>query len=453
VIQTCGSSYDTVLYVRQDSCTGSQLACNDDTPGCATSSASYHGSRVTVSAVQGQKLYLVVDGYNGRAGSYVLRVTPPGVCGNGVVEGGEQCDGAASSACTTGQCDASCRCVLPPSGQPDLRPTISSVSVQLNTTVPAGDVAEGCATETTGRDLIRFGTFNENIGSADLYFGSPNCPSCGTNPGAICGNPAFVCAPAGGHGHPHYDNYAGYELINPQNGATVVSGSKRSFCLRDTSCSAGATAEYTCSNQGLSAGCGDLYGASLGCQYVDVTGVPDGSYQLRVTVDPFQRIAESNETNNVATVPVTLNRGSSPPVNACSNVAVIPAAGGTVTGSTSGSSTLSGCVSRTSQVGEKVFQWTPATSGIATMQTCGSSTTFDTVLYVREGSCLSGPQVACNDDTAGCAVNSGSSNQGHHGSRVSFAVTAGTNYYVVVDGYGGGSGRSSGDFTLTVTAP
>ena len=37
----------------------------------------------------------------------------------------------------------------------------------------------------------------------------------------------------------------------------------------------------------------------LGCQYVDVTLVPDGAYTLRVTVDPLDRFIEVSEANNV----------------------------------------------------------------------------------------------------------------------------------------------------------
>ena len=83
----------------------------------------------------------------------------------------------------------------------------------------------------------------------------------------------------------------------------MVVGHKQGFCLRDTNC---ASPRYTCTDQGISAGCYDVYGANLGCQYLDVTGVPPGTYTLRVRMDPFARIPELSETNNVATVPVTL---------------------------------------------------------------------------------------------------------------------------------------------------
>src|SRR5439155_921182 len=94
---------------------------------------------------------------------------------------------------------------------------------------------------------------------------------------------------------------------------------------------------------------------------------------------------------------------------------------------------------------EQVFQWTPAASGTATIQTCGAGTTFDTVLYMRSGTCASGPEVAagCNDDAC---LNATGLNRA---SRLTPTVAAGQTYFIVVDGYGG----AQGTFSLTVTPP
>jgi hypothetical protein len=41
--------------------------------------------------------------------------------------------------------------------------------------------------------------------------------------------------------------------------------------------------------------------------------------------------------------------------------------------------------------------------GAAQVSTCsGSGTSYDTVVYVRSGSCTAGAEVACNDDATGC---------------------------------------------------
>jgi hypothetical protein len=131
----------------------------------------------------------------------------------------------------------------------------------------------------------------------------------------------------------------------------------------------------------------------------------------------------------------------------------VPATGGTFTGTTSGASTLTGCATQTSGAPEKVFQWTPTASGTATIETCGGTTAFDTVVYVLTGPCNAGTVVSCNDDTTACSVTSGCANNTHHGSHVSMSVNAGTTYYVVVDGYAGSCSGSSGPFTLRITAP
>jgi len=346
--------------------------------------------------------------------------------------------------------------VPPPGGEPDLTPAISDVTFQWKTTVASGDVSEGCAEATSGVDLLRFSATSRNVGTGDLSLGNPNCPPCATACGTCaascsscttcslctCGNPEFVCSPAAGHNHAHYLNYARYELLD-NSAAAVVVGHKQGYCLRDSTCNSGVTAKYTCSNQGITAGCGDIYGYTLGCQYLDITGVAPGNYTLRVTVDPYDLIPDRDKSNNVATVPVVI---PSPSVS-CSNPLIVPAAGGTVTGTTSGSSALAGSCGGGSAP-EQVFSWTPSVSGTATIQTCSATqTTYDTTLYVRDTSC-SGAELACNDDTVGCGTTTDVSNP-HRGSKVTPTVTAGHTYIIVVDGYA----SSAGNFLLTVTPP
>jgi lysyl oxidase len=49
-----------------------------------------------------------------------------------------------------------------------------------------------------------------------------------------------------------------------------------------------------------------VYGNSLDCQWIDVTGLPSGNYQLSVSVNPSRTFEEVSFDNNVTTVPVTL---------------------------------------------------------------------------------------------------------------------------------------------------
>jgi hypothetical protein len=125
-----------------------------------------------------------------------------------------------------------------------------------------------------------------------------------------------------------------------------------------------------------------------------------------------------------------------------------------VTGTTSGASTAQGsCASSaTASAPDRIFKWTPARSGRATADTCNTQVRFDTVVYVRSAS-STGTELACSDDVPGCATGDPSSYATSHGSRISFDVVAGQSYYLVVDGYSGSTGGSTGDFALTVTAP
>jgi CDP-diacylglycerol--glycerol-3-phosphate 3-phosphatidyltransferase len=188
---------------------------------------------------------------------------------------------------------------------PDLKPEVSDLLVEYDASVDQGDVAEGCAAATDHRDLVRLSLTTRNDGPGSVDLGNPMCPNCLTNPGEICANPLFFCSPAGGHDHPHYRNFLRYELLDP-NGSVAATGAKLGFCLEDTSCDSGVRASHTCTDQGLTAGCSDTYPYYLGCQYVDVTDVPDGTYELRVTVDPLGQIDEADETNNVLEVPGVL---------------------------------------------------------------------------------------------------------------------------------------------------
>ena len=119
----------------------------------------------------------------------------------------------------------------------------------------------------------------------------------------------------------------------------------------------------------------------------------------------------------------------------CLTAPTIPPAGGTVSGVTTLATNALAppCVSD-SAAPEQVYAWTPNTSGLWTLETCGGTSNFDTVVYVRTSSCT-GAEVACNDDA--CSVQS----------RLTVNATAGTTYYIIVDGYAAGAGS----FTLTVS--
>jgi hypothetical protein len=148
---------------------------------------------------------------------------------------------------------------------------------------------------------------------------------------------------------------------------------------------------------------------------------------------------------STTTTPTTTSTTSTtlPGPGTCDNPTVIPAEGGTFGGTTSGTSAQAGSCGSSGTSPEQVFEWTPAASGTATIETCGTGTTFDSVLYMRSGQCAGGPEVACNDDA--CANSTGL----NRASRITPTVTGGQTYFIVVDGYGG----AQGTFSLTVTPP
>src|SRR5262249_51021716 len=87
---------------------------------------------------------------------------------------------------------------------------------------------------------------------------------------------------------------------------------------------------------------------------------------------------------------------------------------------------------------ERVYRWVPDATGTAVVETCGGTTGFETELVVRRAACVDGTELGCGIST--CPDG---------GSRGLVPVEAGTEYFVIVGGYG----TSRGPFTLTVTPP
>src|SRR5207247_3357139 len=148
-------------------------------------------------------------------------------------------------------------------------------------------------------------------------------------------------------------------------------------------------------------------------------------------------------TTSTVTTLTTSSTTTTTLAGACGSPTVLPAQGGTFSGTTSGASQLTGSCGNSGTSPELVFQWTSSVSGTATIETCGASTNFDTVLYLRSGACTSGSEAGCNDDA--CTNSTGL----FRASRLTPTVTAGQTYFIIVDGYGG----AHGTFSLTVTPP
>lgn len=120
------------------------------------------------------------------------------------------------------------------------------------------------------------------------------------------------------HNHWHFGDFARYELLalapDGGPGASLKVSQKTTFCLIDTTQVGGKDTphagprSYTVCNQssttGISVAWADRYGYNLADQWVDITGVPDGTYWLMSTVNYDRRLLETDTTNNAGMVKV-----------------------------------------------------------------------------------------------------------------------------------------------------
>jgi hypothetical protein len=386
---TSGSSFDTLLavYTGGDVSNLTLVAGNDDIDG-----ATNRQSKVTFTPTSGTTYHVAVDGFGGASGILYLNW--------------RQSVGALPDLVIWG---------------PSASPSVSTRTFAANDC----EVVEGC--ETTGtHTLLNFTTETRNVGNGDLVMGNPAT------------NSLFHYASC--HGHYHFEEFANYELIDT-NGNIVASGHKVGFCLLDDhawSPSASPQAKYTCDFQGIQAGWADVYAAGLPCQYIDVTGVPGGNYDLRMTVNPDNLITEEDTNNNVTLVPVTIPRPDQICLLGPFNDNFIN--GMNITNTPFTYSEPNACATKEplepdhagNSGGHSVwFNWTPATNQMAVITTKRSD--CDTLLAVYTGdNYLNLSMVASNDD-----VVPGTWRQ----SEVSFAASAGTTYHIAVDGYDGAVGN------------
>jgi len=384
-MDTTGSNFDTLLAVYTGSSVSSLTVVtnNDDIAG-----ATNRFSRVTFTPVAGTTYHIAVDGYGGAFGMMMLNWNQACAALPDLIFWGP----AASPAITT-QTFASTDC----------------------------EVVEGC--ESTGtHTLLTFNAETRNIGSGDLVIGDPST------------NVLFHYASC--HGHYHFEDFAQYSLLDT-NGNTVATGHKVGFCVTDNrrwSPTANQSAVFNCNYQGLQAGWADVYKANLPCQYVDITGVPDGSYVLRMALNPAGPIAESDTNNNVTLVPITIG-----PQPACTPANDNFANAISVTATPFSTSLSTDCATR--EAGEPNhaadigghsiwYKWTPSVNQTAVITTKGSN--FDTLLAVYTGNSVSSLALVANNDDIIFGV--------YLQSYVSFAANAGTTYRIAVDGYQGAVG-------------
>ncbi len=380
---TALSGFDTLLAVYTGNSVSNLtlVASNDNMNKNSTR------SRLTFTPVSGTVYHVAVDGKGGANGSIVLRWVQASVA------------------------------------LPDLSIVASAINPAISTETFSPSscaVLEGLIQAGT-RTIIRFNTQTENSGTADLFFGNP------------ASNPLFVWAPC--HAHYHFQNYMSYRLRDT-NGNIAAIGLKVGFCILDVfrwNPNSASTALYNCNNQGIQTGWGDLYDSTLDGQWIDITGLPNGNYTIEIEANPAGIIQESNYSNNISSVPISIGNPNAPPLNdnfASSQVLL----GGfsSVPGSNLNATKQAGEPNHAGNAGGHSvwYQWTALSTKPVTIDTIGSS--FNTLLAVYTGNSLNNLSlVASNDDIA----------PGNLQSRLTFNATAGVVYQIAVDGYNGATGN------------
>ncbi|MSP63290.1 MAG: hypothetical protein EXR72_23695 [Myxococcales bacterium] len=173
-------------------------------------------------------------------------------------------------------------------GRPDLTPDpkrfVSQMEI-VDRLFAADDcsVIEGAILGTGYRRLLRFDTVIINAGDGDLVVGDRADP-------ANLYHDWFEFSPC--HGHYHLHGFADYLLLG-LDGAVAAAGHKQGFCMEDSLRYGGGKSHgYNCDYQGITSGWGDWYYKQLPGQWIDITGLPEGDYLVRMVINASNTFAE-----------------------------------------------------------------------------------------------------------------------------------------------------------------
>ena len=166
-----------------------------------------------------------------------------------------------------------------------------------------------------------------------------------------------------------------------------------------------------------------------------VTVFPTSTNNLNIVIDQF--FCTSNST--CMTLDYTAGEPAGAPVNDLCVDAIEMECGETVSGTTLGSTWDSMGFCGTANTAGGVWYRFVATGPTATISTCNQAS-YDTKISVFEGGCAVLTCVGGQDDAAGCAGFS---------TELTVPTTSGTEYWVLVHGFG----TATGDFDLTLTCP
>ena len=181
----------------------------------------------------------------------------------------------------------------PDAGAPELalvpsQMTGTTIVTNMDFATGACEIDEACIGGPGTRRLLQFATVVTNSGTADLVLGP--VPPAGVSEGI------YVWSPC--HMHHHVMGFADFEL---RDGAGVVAaGHKQGFCIEDDEqiVPLGPSHGYSCTSMGISIGWADAYDVGKPCQWIDITDVSPGTYELRVIIDATGVLPDSDPTNN-----------------------------------------------------------------------------------------------------------------------------------------------------------
>jgi hypothetical protein len=144
--------------------------------------------------------------------------------------------------------------------------------------IPAGHCAavERCVGGTGWRRLLVFDSHDHNVGGQPLHIGEVDYFNEGLG-GDLIQHGVYEFSAC--HEHYHFMHYGDFSFGTPGGpDPTLAPVQKNGFCLESTDRLSNNEwsplhPDYICEYQGVQAGWGDLYGASLTCNWVDITGL------------------------------------------------------------------------------------------------------------------------------------------------------------------------------------
>jgi hypothetical protein len=195
-----------------------------------------------------------------------------------------------------------------------------------------GDVLDGCIAADVPVKLLRFSLDTQNEGYDIVTVGGePSIPGLTNDPTYVWSN---------SHNHYHLRNFASFSLIDVGTRASQpLSGQKYTFHLEDSN-----VLDYRCDAPNYSIGtpCSppildpafanpfpytptgntmsivhgytDLYELKLGCQYLQIDGVPDGTYDFVVKVNSGGGVVEGRMFDNATSMRITIS-GDTPSIS------------------------------------------------------------------------------------------------------------------------------------------